>query len=86
MLPIPGSPVFVELLKDPELGPKLRVQDDIDLKFLERYWINHFTKVDYETVVGYRSKINELMKDYQVFGGLDDDGDGRQLQDKVLSC
>jgi hypothetical protein len=40
----------------------------VDLGFLEKYWIDRFTEVPYETIEEYRGKINELMSDYHVFG------------------
>jgi radical SAM superfamily enzyme YgiQ (UPF0313 family) len=67
--PIPGSPAFDMLLGDPELGPELKEADDIDLFDLERRWVEKFTHLDHATVIGYRNRINELMKDYMVFGG-----------------
>ncbi len=67
--PIPGSRAYEMVLRDSELGEKLKNQDDIDLMSLEKYWIKHFTNVDYETAVEYRSRINTGMKKLKVFGG-----------------
>ncbi len=68
LMPIPGSPSFDKILKFTEYGKELEYQDDINLPFLEKYWIKNFTFTDYETAVEYRDKINEVMKDYKVFG------------------
>ena len=66
--PIPGSPSYDKLLRDPEIGAELMRSDDIDLSYLERYWVEKFTDTNYDAVAGYREKINELMKDCMVFG------------------
>jgi len=69
--PIPGSRAYDKILRETEYGNGLAQLDDIDLSFLEKYWIDHFTGVDYETVVEYRNKINQTMKGCLVFGGRD---------------
>ena len=71
--PIPGSPVFDMLYNDSEIGMKLRTSDDFDMSQLEEHWVNNFTDLSYQDVVEYRSKINDLMKDFMVFGRLQDE-------------
>lgn len=70
--PIPGSRAYSKMLEESELGKNLRSQDEIDLAYLEKYWIDNFTNVDYETAVLYRNRINETMKGCVVFGGRDE--------------
>lgn len=69
--PIPGSKAYDKILTETEFGKELSSMDDINLSYLERYWIDNFTKVDHETAVKYRDKINKTMTGYQVFGGED---------------
>lgn len=68
MKPIPGSRAFKFVLSDSRFGRDLAGMDDIDLVFLERYWIEVFTDVKYRTILDYRDQINEIMGNYQVFG------------------
>lgn len=72
LIPIPGSAAFNMLLADKELSTDLAMVDDIDLAALERIWIERFTNADYQEVLAYRDKINELMKNFMVFGGRSD--------------
>lgn len=67
--PTPGSPAFFRLINETPAGPDLAKMDHIDLTFLERYWAQHFVETSFETVLEYKGKIDELMKEYQVFGG-----------------
>lgn len=69
--PIPGSRAYDKILRETGYRNELAQLDDIDLSFLEKYWIDHFTDVDYETVIEYRNKINQTMKGCLVFGGRD---------------
>lgn len=66
--PMPGSAAFDMIATDEFLGEKLRSADDISIENLEKYWIKHFTTVDYSTVVKFRNEINELMAGVSVFG------------------
>lgn len=66
--PIPGSSAYNRLLDQTDFGKDLSSMDDIDLGFLEKYWIHKFTGVSYGTIEEYKNKIDELMSDYQVFG------------------
>jgi len=66
--PIPGSQAFDKVLSETSFGTDLAKMDDVDLVFLERYWIDIFTNVSYETLEDYRNNINKLMSAYQVFG------------------
>ena len=66
--PIPGSKAYDLLTHETRFGHDLEGMDDVDLGFLERYWIDRFTEVSYEIVEEYRNEINELMSDYHVFG------------------
>jgi radical SAM superfamily enzyme YgiQ (UPF0313 family) len=66
--PIPGSAAFQLVIDKTRFGTDLAEQDDIDLAFLERFWVERFTKVDYATMMEYREKINQLMGVYHVFG------------------
>ncbi len=66
--PIPGSPSYDMLLKDEDIGNWLKDADEIDLSDLEKSWVEKFTETDHATTVAYRCKINELMKDFMVFG------------------
>lgn len=72
LIPIPGSAAYNMLLDEPDLGSELAHADDIDLSALEKAWIERFTDSRYEDVILYRDKINELMKDFMVFGGRSD--------------
>ncbi len=66
--PIPGSPALQRLLNiSPELE-RLKSSDDFDISFLQKRWVQKFTSVDYETIRGFQNRINELMKDFTVFG------------------
>ena len=67
--PIPGSRAYDMILEKSTFGKDLAKMDDIDLSYLERYWVDTFTNVDYKTIVKYRDKINETMKAFQIFGG-----------------
>lgn len=69
--PIPGSRAYDMLLQESELGKKLLMEDDINLSYLEKYWINNFTNVNYDTALKYQDKINKTMKGCLVFGGHD---------------
>jgi radical SAM superfamily enzyme YgiQ (UPF0313 family) len=66
--PIPGSPSYMRVLRETKYGKDLEKMDDVDLVFLEKYWIDRFTDVEYETVMEYKNNIDELMSDYHVFG------------------
>ncbi len=66
--PIPGSSAYNRVLEKTRLGRDLAAADDVDLGFLERYWVESFTEVDYDTIAEYRLKIEELMKGLHVFG------------------
>ena len=66
--PIPGSPAYIRVLRETSYGEDLEKMDDIDLAFLEKYWIDRFTDVSYETIMECKNNINELMSDYHVFG------------------
>jgi len=68
--PIPGSPAFDMVLEKSQYGKDLATLDDIDLAFLERYWVECFTSVSYERLKEVRSQIGEIMSDCQVFGGV----------------
>jgi len=72
LIPIPGSAAYNKLLAEPDLGKELAGADDIDLAALEKAWIERFTNCSHEEVISYRDKINELMKDFKVFGGRSD--------------
>ena len=72
LIPIPGSAAYNKLLAEPDLGEELAGADRIDLTFLEKIWIERFTQCGYEDVVACRDKINELMKDFKIFGGRSD--------------
>jgi len=66
--PIPGSNAYNRVLTETSFGRDLLVMDDVDLAFLEKYWIDRFTEVPYETIEAYREEINQMMKAYHVFG------------------
>ena len=72
LIPIPGSAAYHKLLAEPDLGKELAGADDIDLAFLEKAWVERFTQCSYVDVAGYLDKINDLMKDFKVFGGQSD--------------
>ena len=71
--PIPGSMAYDRVLQETRFGQDLKNLDDVDLVFLERYWIDQFTQVTYNTIEDYRNRINEVMKGHHVFGGPTDD-------------
>jgi anaerobic magnesium-protoporphyrin IX monomethyl ester cyclase len=71
--PIPGAKAYDRVLDETRFGQDLAGMDDVDLGFLEQYWIDRFTEVSYETIEEYRSKIDELMSPYHVFGSPVDD-------------
>lgn len=60
LMPIPGSRVFEMLLKDETAGKVLNGADSLDIKQLERLWIDKFTDVEYEVLEEYQSKMNAL--------------------------
>ena len=66
--PIPGSPAYSRVLTESSYGKDLEKMDDVDLVFLERYWLDRFTDVSYEIVMECKNNIDELMSDYHVFG------------------
>jgi radical SAM superfamily enzyme YgiQ (UPF0313 family) len=66
--PIPGSRAYDMILQESDFGKKLALLDNIDLKYLEKYWIDNFTNVEYKTIVEFQNKINETMNGYLVFG------------------
>ena len=66
--PIPGSPAYTKVIDETSFGKDLKKMDDVDLMFLERYWIDRFTDVSYDTVIAYKNRIDELMRAYHVFG------------------
>jgi len=71
--PIPGSRAYDRVLQETRFGRDLVNMDDIDLGFLEKYWIDRFTDVSYATIENFRDRINEIMEGYHVFGGPVDD-------------
>ena len=71
--PIPGSKAYDRILHETSFGHDLAKMDDLDLVLLEKYWIDRFAEVPYDTIEEYRSKINELMSAYHVFGSPVDD-------------
>jgi radical SAM superfamily enzyme YgiQ (UPF0313 family) len=71
--PIPGSIAFDNVLRKTRFGHDLSGMDEIDLGFLENYWIDRFTEVSYQTIVEYKEMINNLMSQYHVFGSTVDD-------------
>jgi len=66
--PIPGSTAYNRVLQETRYGRDLAKADHVDLAFLEKYWIDRFTFVPYETIIECKMKIDELMKYYHVFG------------------
>ncbi len=92
MMPIPGAPVYTSLLTNSGIKDELRKADDIDIKYLEQYWIENFTKTNYTTVLEYRRKIQDLLTDKQlkVFGGRSDEEEKATLrglnQAKEMVC
>lgn len=67
--PTPGCAAFFKLINETSLGPDLAKMDEIDLPFLEKYWVKHFVDTSYETVLEYKQHIDEIMsKKYKVFG------------------
>lgn len=72
--PIPGSRAYQRILQETAFGRDLVRMDELDLLFLERYWVDRFTKVSYETIEECRNEINSLMSDCRVFGsGVEDE-------------
>jgi len=67
--PMPGSRSYEMLIKNTPYGKELEKRDDVDISYLERYWLDKFTNVDYDTALLYRKQINESMKGLKVFGG-----------------
>ncbi len=66
--PIPGCAAYNRVLRETKFGQDLENMDDVDLAFLEKYWLDRFTKVTYETVEEYRDRITKLMSGKHVFG------------------
>lgn len=66
--PIPGSKTFDMILDKTRFGKDLSRMDDVDLAFLEKYWANQFTDVDYDVMLEYKEKMDSLMSKYSVFG------------------
>ena len=66
--PIPGSPAYDRVLNETLFGRDLTGRDEVDLAFLERYWIRKFTRVSYEKIIEAKEMIDELMCHYHVFG------------------
>ncbi|ACL03368.1 Radical SAM domain protein [Desulfatibacillum aliphaticivorans] len=66
--PIPGSAAYDMVLEKTRFGKDLAISDDVDLVFLEKYWIESMTGTTYYAVEEYRDKINVLMGGLQVFG------------------
>jgi anaerobic magnesium-protoporphyrin IX monomethyl ester cyclase len=60
MAPIPGSPAFDMLLRDPGLRQKYHGQDDFDLSELSRIWVERFCAVDMATIEHYQQEICAL--------------------------
>jgi len=56
------------VLRETRYGRDLAKADHVDLAFLEKYWIDRFTFVPYETIMECKMKIDELMKNFHVFG------------------
>jgi len=75
LMPIPGSPSFAKLLQRlPGEGVPLDKADEIDLPALERYWADHFTEVDHQTLVEYKERIDDLMAGTAVTFGTAEEG------------
>jgi len=66
--PIPGSPAFYRVLNETLYGKDLSMLDEVDLAFLERYWIEQFTHVSYNTILNHKEIIDTMMSKYQAFG------------------
>jgi len=67
--PIPGSKSFEMVLNKTKYGKDLLRMDEVDLAFLEKYWVNQFTDVDYNVILEYKENVDSLMSKYSVFGG-----------------
>ena len=61
MKPIPGSPAYDRVLNETLFGRDLTGRDEVDLAFLERYWIRKFTRVSYEKIIMDAEMVQMMM-------------------------
>ncbi len=67
LMPIPGSRVFEMISQDDEGKKIISGADIIDIKKLEKLWIKKFTRLEYNVLEEYQSKMNNITN-VQTFG------------------
>jgi len=59
LMPIPGSRIYRMVLQHPQLGPKYKGKDILNLEELTRDYVNNFCQVDYNRIQAFAREITQ---------------------------